>query len=465
MEASHDTLIRLMRRTPAPCAPTPRILGVDDFAFRRGQRWGTILIDQESHQVIDLLPDREGTTFLAWLQAHSGIEIVSRDRASAYADAARVGAPEATQVADRFHLLLNLRKAVQRLLERKHASLPKETSSEQAPPGHPEGSERQADEEKLDQEGASSEAAGTHKGELAQVSFVRDTQREKQYHQSYQEQKQAHHARRQARFEEARDLYRQGLSIHAISRTMGLCRVTIRKYVYAEQDTLPSPPSSQRGPSKLDPFVPSILKRWGEGCLNSAVLFREIQEQGYTGSESLLRIFTADLRKTLPPALAPRQRKLRDVDMRERPVSGPLHIKQLPGYRSLSPSQAAWLLVSPPEELTAKQQQELERICQAASEFQSAYELAQSYRVMFKERKAEQFTDWLDSAEHSGIKEFKGFVDGLRRDSAAVLAALSMETSNGQTEGQANRLKCIKRMGYGRANFDLLRLRVLHGSG
>src|SRR5581483_1844568 len=149
------------------------------------------------------------------------------------------------------------------------------------------------------------------------------------------------------------------------------------------------------------------------------MLFREIREQGYTGSESLLRVVTADMRKTLPPALAPRQRKLRDVDMRERPISGPLHIKQLPGYRSLSPSQAAWLLVSSPEELTDAQRRELERICQAASEFQSAYELAQSYRVMFKERKAELFTEWLDRAEHSGIKEFKGFVDGLRRDRAA----------------------------------------------
>jgi transposase len=246
MEASHDTLIRLMRRTPVPCAPTPRILGVDDFAFRRGQRWGTILIDQESHQVIDLLPDREGPTFLAWLQAHSGVEIVSRDRASAYADAARAGAPEATQVADRFHLLLNLRKAVQRLLERKHASLPKETSPGQAPPDHPEGPERQVHEGKPDPESVPPEPPGTLKSEPMEVSFIRDTQREKQYHQSYQDQKQARQARRQARFEEARDLYRQGVSIHAISRTMGLCRVTIRKYIYAEQDTLPSPPVSWR---------------------------------------------------------------------------------------------------------------------------------------------------------------------------------------------------------------------------
>ncbi len=272
MKVSHDTLIRLMRRTPVPCAPTPRILGVDDFAFRRGQRWGTILIDQESHQVIDLLPDREGTTFLAWLQVHSGIEIVSRDRASAYADAARVGAPEATQIADRFHLLLNLRKAVQRLLERKHACLPKEADMVPDPLPNPERSEDQKQTTGNDPGAVPPSPPDAVASDLAPVTFIRDTQREKQYHQSYQEQKQAHHARRQARFKEARDLYRQGLSIHAISRTMGLCRETIRKYIYAEQDTISPLTSFPRGPSKIDPFIPYILKRWGEGCFNSAVM-------------------------------------------------------------------------------------------------------------------------------------------------------------------------------------------------
>ncbi len=411
------------------------------------------------------MPNREGNTFLAWLQARSGIEVISRDRASAYADAARQGAPEAPQVADRFHLLMNLRKAVQRLLERKQASLPQEEWQEQPPSREIQLSENADPLTESETENESPAAPDGEAETLVQATFVRDTAREKQYHQSYQEQKQARLARRQARFEEARALHRQGLSIHAISKTMGICREAVTKYIDAEQPSLSPKQPAPRPPGKLDPFVPYVLQRWGEGCFNSAVIFREIQEQGYTGSESLLRILLADMRRTLPPALAPRQRKLRDVNMRERPMSGKFHIKMLPGYRRFSPSQAAWLLVSDPERLTEKQFEAVQRICQASSDFQTAYELAQNYRTMLKERQEEQFSGWLERAQQSGIKEFQGFVAGLRRDNAAVVAALSMETSNGQTEGQVHRLKLIKRMGYGRANFDLLRLRVLHGSG
>lgn len=115
---SPDTLLRRVKRTPPQSLLTPRVLGVDDFAFRRGESYGTILMDLERRVVVDLLPDRASGTLAAWLKAHPGVEVVSRDRASAYAQAAREAAPNATQVADRFHLLINLRKAVERSLAR-----------------------------------------------------------------------------------------------------------------------------------------------------------------------------------------------------------------------------------------------------------------------------------------------------------------------------------------------------------
>jgi transposase len=123
MTTSPDTLLRRVRAAVKPCSPTPRVLGVDDFAFRRGQRYGTILVDLEQHRVIDLLPDRESATLATWLRAHPGVEVVSRDRSPSYAAAINEGASGAVQVADRFHLLMNVREALEKVMYRQNGLL------------------------------------------------------------------------------------------------------------------------------------------------------------------------------------------------------------------------------------------------------------------------------------------------------------------------------------------------------
>jgi transposase len=443
MPASGDTVLRLVRQMPLAESPTPRVLGVDDWALRKGQVYGTILVDLEQHQPVDLLPERSAETLAQWLQEHPGVEIISRDRATEYAEGAKRGAPSAIQVADRFHLLQNVREMVQRLLERHQAALAAASvASELAEPPETPGVAVAEAEIELPQ--ASGPCAGVP-GMTPPPTPAPSTKAERE--------QVVRRAARQERYETVRRLLSDGLSQRQVARQLGMSVHTVRRYRVADQF-----PQRATRPvaSKLDPFVPYLSQQLEAGHANAMQLWRDLRDQfGYNGSRSLVSRWVACHRHLCPEAPANEPRPRRPGRPPSPPRSEPRQA------RRLSARQAAWLLVCQPQDLDEKDSSFVEHLCLQAVEVQACYLLAQEFIQMVRERSAASLEDWLVRVEATAISELQGFAAGLRRDQSAVMAALSLEWSNGQVEGQINRLKLIKRSMYGRAGFDLLRQRVL----
>jgi len=449
MPVSADTLLRLVRKTPVSEHPTPRILGVDDWALRKGQVYGTILVDLEQHRPIDLLPDRSADTLAHWLEAHPGVEIISRDRATEYAEGARRGAPEAIQVADRFHLLQNVREMLQRLLARHQAALCAATATSdhmQPPPLLPIDSAPA----EVSNDDESSQAAIL----VADVSTIEHESALKQLTKTEINQE-LRRTRRHARYDNVRELHGVGMSRRAIARQLGMSIHTVRAFVVA--DRFPERATRPKVPSKLDPFLPYLRQQLEAGNDNATQLWRNLRDEySYSGPRPLVSRWVAKHRYLCPQPLPGEPKPKR----RGKPLTASTN-QPLPQARILSSRQAAWLFVRRPADLNENESQLIERLSRHSPELQTAYSLAQEFIQMVQQRKSIHFDDWLIRAEASGIAELESFAAGLRRDQAAVTAALSLPYSNGQVEGQINRLKLIKRTMYGRAKFDLLRQKVL----
>jgi transposase len=418
MPASVHVLLRLMRRPAPSAAPTPRVLGIDDWAKRKGHTYGTILVDLETNQVVDLLPDRSAETVETWLRDHPGVEIISRDRAGAYAEGATKGAPEAVQVADRWHLLKNLGDALSRILGHHHRALKKLTA--------------------LPDPLETAIASTITLEDIAQVVPPNSP--------AHTELQQQRREQRMARYQEVQQLYQRGLTLSAIAAQTGLDRKTVRKYAYA--DELPERQSSSRSGSILDPYKPYLLQRWNEGCWTSRHLLDEIRAQGYPGGLTTLITFLGHIRKA------------QGIPSRTRNVSG-VHPSDQLESRPLTPRRAVWLILNRPDQLKAHDLELIEQIRQLHPDLAPAIPLAQAFSSIVREREVDRLDEWLDQAAQSSLAPMRGLAASLRRDYAAVKAAVSTNWSNGPVEGHINRLKFIKRQMYGRAGFDLIRLRVL----
>ncbi len=405
MPASPDTLLRLVARTePAP-RPTPRVLGVDDWALRRGHRYGTVLVDLEHNEVVDLLPDRQAGTLAAWLRQHPGVEVIARDRAGAYADGARAGAPQARQVADRWHILRNLGEALRSVVERQHGAI-RRTARQMA-----------------------DEMAARPDGRI--VEAPRPTAPERR--------KQAAFARRQARYEQAERLLADGLSLPDAAARMGVDPRTLRRW----REIGHAPLWDRRpGGSILDPFQGYLERRWTEGCGNARQLWRELVELGFAGRPSIVRVWTGRRRKTdatlgMPsPAQAPRPRR----------------------WKPPSLHRLTRLLAADPGEGSGPDRLLCDRLLAQMPDLRAAASAARRLAGLLRKEDTGELATVL--AEMAGTPLAR-FAEGLKRDAAAVQNALELPWTTSPVEGQVNRIKSLKRAMYGRAGFDLLRRRVL----
>jgi transposase len=423
MPTSPDTLLRLIRGCPEAARPAPAVLGVDDWAIHKGLTYGTILVDLERHRPVDLLPDRSSVSLAAWLRAHPGVATIARDRAGAYAEGARDGAPDAVQVADRWHLVDNLADALEAFLRSKGASL-------------------QAAAVALADQGRDVDQWRSPPDEMYQGK--RRHPQPERWRDRVEAAAEAGVGRRRANYEQARALHAKGMSVAQIARTVGIARMTVYRYL---RD---GPPQRKRHtvhgrPRVLEPYEPYLLQRWEDGCRMATRLWREIQAQGFAYSLTNVQRFVNQLRREgLPPTDRPRTALTKP--------QGP------------PPRHVAALILQRPERRTEEQRAYLKHLCGEDPAIITAVDLAADFLAMLRRREGARLPAWLERAEACGVDELKRFAGKLQADRPAVQAGLTLRWSNGQTEGHVNRLKLVKRQGYGRAKVDLLRKQVLQAT-
>jgi transposase len=309
---SRDTILRLLRQSDLPEPRTPHVVGVDEWAWKRGRRYGTLLCDLERGIPIDVLPDRSVESVSAWFKRHPSIEVVSRDRSSEFAAAASQGAPQAVQVADRWHVGKNLAEALSTVLARcradqakaNHAKVKREESLSEPPPQR---------------------AAYRSKGE-EQVRLARKAEREQRYAQVLA-------------------LHQQGLGAIDIAARVGMGERTIRRWLAC--GSYPEPKRRRRRPSLIDRYENMVLNRWDEGCRNGARLYQELRQQGYRGSQKALYRYLARLR----PVGSTRRRQAAGKE--EAWLAGPLE--------RLSTGRSTWLFMRKSEDLSQEEHKELTR--------------------------------------------------------------------------------------------------------
>ena len=397
---SPDTLLNRIRR--AFCAKTGdvRVVGVDNFGFKRGNGSATIMVDLERHQIVDLLQGHSTELIAQWLSQRPGLEVIARDRSNVCREAIDAGAPKVKQVADRGHLLHNLTQVLENFLLTKRTELKEAVSSADAP------------EENGVQYGTGERVPTTEIPDERPYEHIEGPVRER-------------HERLVEQWKEIRRLHLAGARVKDISEWTGTSRSIV--YRYRQLAEPPPWPVHGRKESVLDPWKPYLVARWNEGCHSAKRLYQEIREQG----------------KKLRVPRAPKAKK-----------------GSIAGASPTARNVAA-LFMRREKKLDKEQKEYLDRLCASDGALADTRKLIQEFARMVRGLEGEKLDGWLAEAESSEAGVMKKFAAGLKKNLSAVRAGLTESWSTGPVEGFIYKIKLIKRQGYGRANLDLLRARAL----
>jgi transposase len=381
LPVGRSTLLRLVRTLPDPDPSEVAVLGVDDFALRRGHVYGTVLVDMDSHRPVELLADREADTFAGWLRAHPGTKVICRDRAGAYADGAHKGAPQAIQVADRWHLWHNLAQHVEKLVARHRGCRREPEPTASPPPTDPT---------------AGVDPAQVLAQRAEQSVLVRRTRQ---------------------RYAAVQALRAQGKGIKPIMRELGLAKETVRRCSRAQcAEELLAKPREGR-PSVLDDFKPYLHQRWNQGASCATGLVEEIRARGYHGSAGIVRTYLRPFRElgSTPPPLAPAPLKVRDL--------------------------TGWLLRHP-DSLDGDDQQQLKEVLARCQDLDAVAGHVTSFAEIMCRLQGERLHQWIARVEADQLPELHPFTAGLKRDLDAVVNGLSLPYSSARSRAPSTASRC-----------------------
>lgn len=412
MPCCRDVLIRLIRAQPLPEPGRIEVLGVDDFAVRRRHSYNTILINMDGHRPVDVLPGREADPLAAWLREHPEIQAVCRDRAGAYAEGIRIGAPQAIQVADRFHLWKNVCEATQKTVAAHHRCL-REAATAQAEQVEPEPS------------APAPEPATEPVAPRKRIYPLAE--------------------RTRSRYAAVQECLARGLSRSAVARELNLDRHTVRRFANAtcEEELLGK---AEHRTTKLDPYIDLVNQRWNEGVTNAESIAAELRALGFKGDVQTVRRY-------LKPYRLPGVSRYRPDPHRRTPTPA---APAVPKPRAISRA-----LLTHPDHLTEDDALLVKSATDRCVHLEHLQRHVRSFAKIMTQRRGYELPAWLEAVEADDLPELRSLAIGMRRDLPAIINGLTLEHNSGAVEGTVTRIKRLKRDGYGRAKFDLLRAQIL----